>query len=409
MRKSQASVKLMLKRDNIYLVATFKCKRVLKSTGVKCPSSKWDSNKERIKGDDKMNAYLYSLKDKCIKRRDAYIIKGISYTADMLFEEKEDICNTSLTGIVKEMTEARQLKYNTIKSYQVALKKWLVCGNKDDISYVTGEALMTFLKSLKKTNSDGTIKLYIGRIAGIVQYAFQRGIIDKDPFVGFDYLRYLKVQPIHPALNKEQMNACLKRLDYILNNNDVAAFKKTISNEACLAFFCFSYLCGGLAPIDVAKIRIEDVKNEMIKNVYYYVINTRRSKTNVPVKCLIRKNELTTKLMNVLMSSGVMLFGIIEGVDGHMIDKRLNYLSYYGKKCLINEIIEINKGLKDKIDINNVTFYSARHTLATVLVNENVSLNGIASVMGRSINNIGTYIKSLTKTNELASIVDRLY
>ena len=109
------------------------------------------------------------------------------------------------------------------------------------------------------------------------------------------------------------------------------------------------------------------------------------------------------------MSSGVMLFGIIEGVDGHMIDKRLNYLSYYGKKCLINEINEVNKGLKDKIDINNVTFYSARHTLATVLVNENVSLNGIASVMGRSVNNIGTYIKSLTKTNEIASIVDRLY
>lgn len=407
MRTTVATIKLINKRGVIYLSVSWKG-RALKSTGIKCQSEKWDSVKERIKGDEKMNAYLSSLKNECVKRRDTYIIKGVPYTAEMVLDDGNEQPKT-MTAITEMLINERCLRANTAKSYQVALKKWLAYGNKDDINYVTGDALMAFLNKCKKGNADGTIKIYLQRISSIVQYALKKGFISSDPFNGFDYRRKLKVEQIHPALTKEQMDACLQRLDYFLNNADVAAFKKKISNEACLAFFCFSYLAGGLAPIDVAKIKVSDVKIEMINNVYYYVINTRRSKTNAPVKCLIRKTELTAKLMSVLMSQGVMLFGIIEGVDGYMIDKRLNYLSYYGKKCLINELIEVNKKLKDKIDINNVTFYSARHSLATVLVNENVSLNGIASVMGRSINNIGTYIKSLTKANEIANIVDRLY
>ena len=47
--------------------------------------------------------------------------------------------------------------------------------------------------------------------------------------------------------------------------------------------------------------------------------------------------------------------------------------------------------------------------MASVLANSNVSLNAIASVLGRSIDDIGRYVKSLNTETELATALENIY
>lgn len=410
MRTNEAKVKLVLKRGMIYISVSWKG-RILKSTGVKCSESKWDVKREKVKGDVRINAYLSSLKADVVKRRDYFVVRGLEYTASMLFEkDKADTkANLSLLTLVDIMADERKLRQTTATTYRLAVNKWRLF-NSDNIKYITAERLNDFVVKCKRSNTDSTIRMYLQRLGGIVQFAISKDIIKEDPFKNLNIRRKLKVSQKHPALNKTQMDAVLERLMVLLHNEKPNEFKKKISPSACLSFFCFSYLSGGLAPIDVAKVRVSDIRDEIIGDARYYTFSVKRQKTNVPVKCLIMRNELTERLMSVLCSNGNRLFGLIEDIDDDItITRRINYLSYFGKKMLYQELIEVNRHLTNKIDINTITFYSARHTLATVLVNSNVSLNGIASVMGRSVNNIGTYIKTLNTDNELARIIERLY
>lgn len=412
MRTNEAKVKLVLKKEMVYISVSWKG-RVLKSTGIKCSNAKWDAKREKVKGDVQVNAYLSSLKADVIKRRDYYVVRGLEYTASMLLEvNKPDTkANLSLLTLVKIMADERKLRQTTTTTYKLAVNKWLLY-NPDNIKGITVERLGDFVAKCKKANTDSTIRMYLQRLGGIVQFAINKDIINEDPFKSFNGKKRLRIVHKHPALNKTQMDAVLKRLMVLLETESAGEFKKRISPAACLSFFCFSYLAGGLAPIDTAKVRVADIKEENINGQLYYTFSTKRQKTGAPVKCLIRQTPLTIGLLQVLSSKGNKLFGLLEDVDDVVATtRRINYLSYFGKKMLHEELGDVNKGLEknNKIDINSITFYSARHTLATVLVNSNVSLNGIASVMGRSINNIGTYIKTLNQDSELAGVLDNLY
>lgn len=59
--------------------------------------------------------------------------------------------------------------------------------------------------------------------------------------------------------------------------------------------------------------------------------------------------------------------------------------------------------------IRGITYYTARHSFCTALVNSNsVAINDIATLMGRSVNGIGTYIRQVTAAEHLVKATAHL-
>ena len=67
----------------------------------------------------------------------------------------------------------------------------------------------------------------------------------------------------------------------------------------------------------------------------------------------------------------------------------------------------INNQLK-KLD-KSLTYYASRHTFCTQLVESHANISDIATMMGRSVNGIATYIRQVTDTEHLAVVAAKLH
>lgn len=432
MRTTQAQIKLIWKNGIIYLSVTWKT-RVLQSTGFKIEKKYWDAAGERVKRPATnyaaINAAINKLKTRVIERRDAYILQGVEYTSRMLLEEPQK-GDMTLNSMLQQMAQERGLKFSTVENYETALKRWSEYTPVALVSKIDAPLLRGFMAFLRTRGcKDGTIKTFFLKIEGLVNYAIEKKVIKENPFHSFKFHRQLKVRENHPALTRLQMEMCLEYLaDMFCVTGSawdrlIKKLNKKLTPENVMGLFCFSYLAGGLAPIDCLLLKPSDVEEKIINGKSYYVAHLKRSKTGQPVNVIIKITPAAAALLVALKErGGQRLFSILEGVkdnDNEAITKRKRYLAGQGQAVLRSVLNEVNERIiihnrgvaipEPLINLKEVTFYSARHTLATVLANSNVGLNVIASVMGRSVDDIGRYIKSLNNESELATALESLY
>ena len=193
-------------------------------------------------------------------------------------------------------------------------------------------------------------------------------------------------------------------------------------NSECVALSLFlsSYLMQGLALIDLANLKWKDIRILQIpdNNTYYndvqqkgyeyaenhklfqpyYEINIVRRKTSKPLRIIIDAYVFTMYLSPFLPSVNEFnrenyVFGIFEKncTDEGIKFSRMAYLTY---------LVNVNlKRIAKKIGIDeNITFYSARHTYASMLYHGGVSISLIAQNMGRDVTNIETYLKEFDES-----------
>lgn len=134
--------------------------------------------------------------------------------------------------------------------------------------------------------------------------------------------------------------------------------------------FLFSYYSRGINFIDIIQLQ----KNALIdKNISYY-----KEKTGVAVK--FKLNDITEKILTKYKSEpeSKFLLSIIKNnnpTKTYLKNKSQKYLTIYVNKYLkhIMSNLKINK---------NITFYCARHSFATALKFENVSIEIIRDALG---------------------------
>ena len=433
MRTTEAQIKLIWKNGIIYLSVTWKT-RILRSTGFKVEKKYWNAQAEKVRKPapnyQAINAAITKLKNTVVERKNAYILQGIEYNSKMLLEEKAPVNVLTLEAIKNEMAEERNYKYGTIESFRTALNCWADYTPRDSIKNIDLNTVRGFLPFLRERGCKaGTIKLLFMRLGSIFRYAIEKGYTTENPFEKFNIHRRVKVRERHPALTKYQMDLVLEYMGWqFMVTGDawkriVKRAGRNVSPESCLALFCFSYLAGGAAPIDCLLLKCDDIIHKVINGRAYYVAHIHRSKTEHPVSVLIKITPSTAALINALKErGGKRLFSILENVDDNddeTIMKKKRYLLGQGQAVLRGVFAKINEVIADRnkrldieeplIDIKEVSFYSARHTLATTLANSNVSLNAISSVMGRSVEGIGRYIKSLTNDSDIAAALENIY
>lgn len=131
---------------------------------------------------------------------------------------------------------------------------------------------------------------------------------------------------------------------------------------------------------------------EKVSNLYYE-IEILRSKTSKPTRVIVDGVVLFTTIAPFLPAvdeydENNYIFGIYEKdcEDEKIKFSRMRYMIY---------LVNVNlKRVAKKISISeDITFYAARHTYASMLYHNGVSMNLIAQNMGRDVANIETYLK----------------
>lgn len=124
---------------------------------------------------------------------------------------------------------------------------------------------------------------------------------------------------------------------------------------------------------------------------YYYdggLIYRSKTKAKVPVICAMSE---MTNIPELASKEDRHKQLVVERMKTVKLNRPVSYYSSY-----------VNGELK-KSDIKGITFYTARHTYCTSLVNARVPLNDIATLMGRNVNTLSVYIRQVTSAEHLVS------
>ena len=438
MRTTKAIIKIVNKNGYLFLSVSWK-KRVLKSTQYRCDKRHWNEKTEQCTSKCPnyriINFEINKLKSKLIECRDKYILEGKPYTAQMLIDSLDmvdyDGSGREWKNIVPEALKARGVGLSTRNLYRCATTSLNDFYGNDSftIDDITSDRMKKFMKYLKdKGVSDNTIRTYFARIKAIISYSIEKGLLEQknDPFIHYKWVRETIPTERHIALSKKNMDLMIKYLMdrlIIMDGNlwswDEEAVDRMVSVtksvESVLSIFVLSYLCQGMSPVDLFKLRVRDIGQESINGEDYYVIHTHRSKTSVAVDVYVKKDLRSMAIIDGyrMHHFGEFLLPVFNSLDEAHMKQRRGYFFSYASKVLRKVAGEINKNIIENNVKNNrndelidldITAYSARHTFCTVLINTGCSLNDIASLMGRSVNGLQTYVKSLTKAEDIIAV-----
>lgn len=422
-----------------------------KSTGCACSEDYWDKQNQLVKKGfpnfAQINEIIVKLKHKVTEKRLQFEINQEPYTAEMLLDDtKIDFCGNDkkFTGIVAQLIKERQLKPNTIKNYDLLVKRLVeFMGNRHFIiNQLNVEQVKKFAKHLEANNIEkGTIRTILGKLAAVFNYSIEKGIIKQDfyPFRTFNYSKIYPKSSFKRALTKQNIQALegyftteMLYVDILTSN---IYYKQGVETklqqrwtiEFALAIYLLAYKMQGLAFVDMAHLKLEDVRIEEHEiddeKKKYYIINTEREKTGHPVPIVIEVNDINYSLFNIFLQTAHLrenyIFPILKSNDGKynyntakkestalitaetLINKNLKKIA-----VLVNqEIINFCKKTKQEVPPlirEDISFYSVRHSFAThYALTPNCSPIMLAKMMGRSITNIQTYINDLTATQDI--------
>lgn len=276
----------------------------------------------------------------------------------------------SYLALLSEMAQRRGLSESGVKKYIVSWNAY----NKTT-STPFDELTISDWKGIAKTwKAQGknltTIWTRLTCFRAILNYAIETGRLKDNPLNNWRFKKEgYKAQTNPRALTNIEVGMLW---DWYIKTAEIGGL-----------FWFASYFFNGLALCDILKVDWEKVNYKLVDGkIIVSGGQINRSKTNQPVPLL---TPIKTEVEVVL--------GVLKAYNGEM--KRRSVNNWSGM---------INRSLK-KSPLPNLTFYSARHTFCTRLVNSNIPLTDIATLLGRSIEGISVYIRQLQSESHLAEVL----
>lgn len=225
-------------------------------------------------------------------------------------------------------------------------------------------------------------------------------------------------EPVHPRRDEVEdfEDKTVRKFwnDYFKKEGYNKLHPQLDSEGVALSLFLCSYIMQGLAMIDLANLRWRDLKllsmldeKKYLQDYdlhgkdyaeahkvhkHYYEINLLRNKTKKPTKIIVDLDDFNSFACLFLPSvktynENNYIFGVFDiGQDEATKFSRMTYVNY-----LVNH--NLKKAAKRAGLSTDITFYSARHSYASQLYHQGVSISLIAQNMGRDVSNIETYLK----------------
>lgn len=386
--------------------------RAEKRTGIAIPKAAWSERTSTIKSSypnaSMLNATIQNLYTEAMQRKVELEVNGKLKSAKDIFISSTKRNNTkSATDyqtLINGIISSRALSYGTQRTYFVAyhvICEFLNVDEKDgfELTILTPDTCRSLAKHLQgKGCKNGTIFNYLSSVAAVWHYAIKQKLVDADlyPFDTYNYRVAFRTEPKKKAITEDDIQHIQDLLfERLIPCKDFTPFTSQKTNEFALAMYFLGYQFGGLALIDMANLRKEQLTIKKQGNVEYFVFSeVYRQKTNQPVPIVASSNILLkTLITNYMALPGEYLFPF--GAECHTSDPKHNHMVMNSLSKSINLHLRKATGL-------DITYYSCRHSFATVYVNSKGS-NPIhlATMMGRSVNGIFRYVKTIQTEDDI--------
>ena len=274
----------------------------------------------------------------------------------------------ALVSLLESMAKVRRMSDHTVKNYQRAIELYT---EKFGTHCATTDEVQGWLKDLRSQFLNSTIWSYSVSLKSLFNYGIRTGVYNTNPF--------------HFDLGKQGYKP--KRQPKARNSAEVWGLwqaweeEKNIWAGIWLAGFTFC----GLALADMLRVDWRNLPVRYFDGKRFFCFTIERKKTNQTAQVVVEATDRAEKLcwlMNEVTGWGMTCEALTE-----KLNRQLGYL----------------KGFKPKL-----TYYQARHTYATQLVRTKAPLNTIASLLGRNVRQIETYIQTVQSYEVLASEVSKL-
>ena len=425
-------------------------KRKYVSTGISCLPSEWDSKKNELKKSVKnskaINLIIQQKYNAIVTKELELIAQGYSYSIDDLINAvKADNSNKFLlSDLLNQYTEHKKSKHSTVVNYEYALSI-LKQHNVIYVNEVNTAIIDEIVYSKLKDNSSRNI---IKNIKSLLNFAVKNKLIKENPVKGYKgdkkmnfetkkrALSYADISRIEYTyvskyfLSKERIES-IKQMkqeqidsikdkelrEYYTNiiNNRINIYSEAFS----VGLFLLSYNMQGLALVDLLSLKKSDfqiynysnksaLQNNLLnpQSKQYFRIETQRNKTGKNVTIFIPIDQFMM-FCNIIFNQNFNP-DLIEN-DNYffpVFSKEMNEIEVFKKKQILQ--VMLNRKLKSfakKIGINDdITFYTARHSFASVLNWNGINPSLIAQMMGRDVTDIQVYLKQFNDNQIIESL-----
>jgi hypothetical protein len=405
MKTNTATLKVMVidrpSKDGMYpiILRAFWHGRADKRTGISVPLSAWSEKTGSIKSSypnaSKLNKVIQSMYAEALSRKIELESKGPIKDVHDIFKDTP-VSNLNYLVLTTNMIKDRSLSFRSSQCYLSTYHG--LCefmGKRDiDITELNQDRIMSYGRYLKNKglkNSSIIGRLY--NICAIWKYAIDNELVgaELDPFRKFNPRRVYEADVTKKALNKPDYDRIENMLyDTIMSHRDnMEVFSKPTTDEFALACFVLGYVMGGLAFVDLSNIKKSQIITKTInKGTYYTITGVVRQKTNRPVPIIFKKDMLVAPIMEYFLK--------LEG------DHLLPIGCHTGNPVKDrNRLYSVEKSVNHhlrKVTGYDITYYACRHTYSSVYMSqEGANPVHLATMLGRSVNGIFRYVKTITR------------
>ena len=441
----------------IMLRVTYNKQRKYKGLGVSCTEKDWNDKKCEVRSTHTNAVGINTLIRREKKNAEDVVLtlekSGVQYSASSILKAltREVPVNQTLYGLFEERISFFKDKagqYNTSTGYTTLLNIIKRYTENEDVELIDVNStwIRDFEAHLRTKYKDTSIKKFFDCLKAAFNYAVSKDYIKQSPLEGYTHIHKLDTRTKKRALSLPEIAKLHKYYfdTYGFNGDgkaDLEITKKHYWNkkfqrrgttkltpidaeQLSLCLFLCSYYMQGLALVDMANLKWKDMQDfevvdkkkflsdtalhgleyaqEHKQVTEYYKIEVARAKTNHPVRIIVEVSVLLPFLLpftNDLKGltekeqNETYVFPIYAAIDDTPSKKfgRMTYATY-----LVNNNI---KRVGEKLGIKGITFYSARHSYASNLYHNNVSIGLIAQNMGRNPAEIETYLKEFEDEN----------
>lgn len=420
--------------------------RAMKTLTVSAKEKDWDSRTSNVRKSDRD----YALKNHIIsdelhqaeQNRLALEASGKPYRAKDVLASREKPRLLEIDGVCERMMEERCVRDHTRASYRTALKKLKeYYGDNVGFGDIDSDNIVGFGKWLAGKYRNSTILTVMRCIATIFKYAAAHGVIsDSDnPFRTYKYTRMFKSETSREALSEAEMaklEGWYSQHFFVDDSGSVAPVSADVWNdmltpysELCTAsMFLASYYLQGLSTVDMVLLKASQfrekkttVRREEMRPVqvtvdgveqtafiptvteeeiwYWDVVDVKRRKTGQPVPIAVEQNYMSLAVIGLYLATADERGGYVFPLTDHEPESReLDRICERFSKNAQKKLRRLGQKLQIK---TQMTPYIARHTFATHMLQKGATAGLLASAMGRTVENIDTYIHQLDSSERL--------
>lgn len=399
------------------------------STGVSCTKGNWNSNSNTV-----------SSRDRNYKEKNQIISEKLQKVTGIYNTEKGVVADATIRD-VNTLTffdiidlKIQDCNTHSYKKNFLQLKKHLQ-EHFATITNVTQEVFNTFLESLNNKTEAQQTKL-IKHFKLVYNFALENGYIKEYCKFKYNVKQYNKAITKQKYLTYTEFSCIVNAYKKAVESKDIENINVDIQINA-LCVYILHLAFQGLAPVDLAGIRVKDLKIETLSSIAFnyeqalnskeYVEQYKQENKKYKAVTVSFKRQKTNVLVNVCTSYNVIspILGILlqgKNADDYLINcldanktytekqKQSRITNYYTKLAkALNEYMSEYCKIWDVQELQHITYYSARHTIINALASINTPYNIIKRLVGHKDSTLEKYYIADTDKTEFAKLLDKLF